>query len=109
MEGFWLVQYEGMQGNGGGVVVLIKGKVFGGDSETTYIGDYRAKGDKLYAKAQIHNFVPGSLNVVGVEGDYWLEIEGILQGNVVRGSGKVLAHDVAGMALKLTKISDLPE
>ncbi len=35
VEGFWIVQYEGMKGNGGGVVIFIKGKVFGGDTGYT--------------------------------------------------------------------------
>ena len=26
IEGFWIVQYEGMQGNGGGVAMFIKDK-----------------------------------------------------------------------------------
>ena len=32
VEGFWIVQFEGVQGNGGGVVFFIKSQVFGGDS-----------------------------------------------------------------------------
>jgi hypothetical protein len=31
-DGLWVVQYAGMQGKDGGVVVLIKGKVLGGDT-----------------------------------------------------------------------------
>ena len=34
VEGFWIVQFAGMEGKGGGVVVVTKGKVFGGDSVT---------------------------------------------------------------------------
>lgn len=108
MDGFWLVQFEGMQGNGGGVVVLIRGKLFGGDSQTTYIGDYRTDGEKLYATAKIQNYVPNVANVIGVDGDYLLDVEGTLQGNVITAQGTAVGHDVAGMALRLTKISDLP-
>jgi len=32
VEGFWIVQFQGPQGNGGGVAVFVNGKVFGGDS-----------------------------------------------------------------------------
>jgi len=41
VDGFWIVQFEGLQGGGGGVAVLTKGQVFGGDSAYTYTGTYQ--------------------------------------------------------------------
>ena len=34
LEGLWIVQYVGLQGSGGGAVVLVNGKVLGGDDLT---------------------------------------------------------------------------
>src|ERR1700683_941537 len=42
VEGFWIVQYEGVQGNGGGVVVFMKGRVLGGDTGFVYTGTYQS-------------------------------------------------------------------
>ena len=50
VEGFWIVQYEGTKGNGGGVAVFIKNRVFGGDSGSTYTGTYEENGKTLKAR-----------------------------------------------------------
>jgi hypothetical protein len=109
VEGFWLLQFEALLGNGGGVVVFVKGKVFGGDSATTYVGDYREEGNKVYARALIHHYVPGIVSIIGVEGDYLLDVEGTLEGNVITATGTAVEHNVAGMVLKLTKLEDFPQ
>jgi len=109
LEGFWIVQYEGMSGDGGGVAVFIRGKVFGGDSGYTYTGSYQSKGDVMKAQIMVRNFLPNIPNVLGVVGDFELRIEGKLDGDTIRGTGSLLNSDAAGIALKLTKRSNLPE
>ncbi len=47
IEGLWAVQYVGIQGNGGGVVVFIDGKVLGGDTGYTYVGTYTVRNETL--------------------------------------------------------------
>jgi hypothetical protein len=109
VEGFWLLQFEGMQGNGGGVVVFVRGKLFGGDSQTTYVGDYKEGDGRISARAFIHNYVPGVASIIGVEGDYSLNVEGSVEGNVIRATGTAVGHNVAGMALRLTRLENLPQ
>jgi len=43
IDGFWIVQFEGVQAKGGGVAVLTKGHIFGGDSGFTYTGKYETE------------------------------------------------------------------
>jgi T3SS negative regulator,GrlR len=109
VEGFWIVQYEGMQGNGGGVVMFMKGKVLGGDTGYTYTGSYQTQGQSLKAQVLVRNFLPNVPNVTGVVGDFELTIDGKLEGDVIRASGSVTSAQTAGIALKLTKRADLPE
>lgn len=108
MDGFWLVQYEGMQGNGGGVAVFIKGSIFGGDSGATYMGTYRVDGNNVHARVKIHNYMPGVGSVIGIEGDYELDVTGALKGNVVEAKGVPVGMQAAGLALRLTKAAELP-
>ncbi len=108
VEGFWIVQYEGMQGNGGGVVMFIKGKVFGGDSGYTYSGSYRTQGNSVKANIMVRNFLPGVPSVVGVVGDFELNIDGKLEGDVIKATGSLPNSQAVGIALKLTKRADLP-
>jgi T3SS negative regulator,GrlR len=109
VEGFWLLQFEALQGNGAGVVVFVKGKVFGGDNQTTYVGDYHEEGGTLSARVFIHNYVPGVASIIGVEGDYLLDVKGTVEGDVISAVGTAVEHPVAGMALKLIKLEDIPQ
>jgi hypothetical protein len=108
VEGFWIVQYEGMKNNGGGVAVFTRGHVFGGDSGSTYVGTYEEAGKTLKASVRIHNYMPGVVSAIGVEGDYDLEVQGQVEGDIIKATGSPVGHQVAGLALKLTKASNLP-
>jgi hypothetical protein len=109
VEGFWIVQFEGMQGNGGGVVMFIKGQVFGGDSGATYMGSYREDAHTIKARVKIHNYMPGVGSVIGVEGDdYELDVTGTVEGDVVKGTGSPVGIEKAGLAFKLTRVAPLP-
>jgi len=108
VEGFWIVQYEGMKGNGGGVVVFIKGHVFGGDSGSTYTGTYEENVKTLKARVRVHNYMPGVVSAIGIEGDYDLEVIGTVEGDIIKATGSPVGQQTAGLALKLTKAARLP-
>jgi hypothetical protein len=108
VEGFWIVQYEGMQGNGGGVVMFIKGRVFGGDTGYTYLGSYETKGNSVDARVMVKNFIAGIPSVVGITGDFELQIKGTVEGQVIKGTGSLVGVQRPGIALRLTKRADLP-
>jgi len=108
VEGFWIVQYEGMQGNGGGVVVFTKGKVFGGDTGYYYLGSYESKGNGLKAQIAVRNFIASVPSVVGIVGDFELSIEGTVEGDVIKGTGRLVGVNKPGIAVKLSKRAELP-
>ena len=107
VEGFWLVQFEGVQGGGGGVAVLLNGKLFGGDSGYTYIGTYQLAQTTLTARVHVHQFLPGIPNVLGMQGDFDLVISGVLDGEVIRGKAALAGNQATGLALKLSRQSTL--
>jgi len=108
VEGFWIVQYEGMQGNGGGVVVLTKGKVFGGDTGYYYLGSYESRANSVTVRVAVKNFIASIPSVVGITGDFELSIEGTVEGSMIRGTGRLVGINRPGVAVKLTKRADLP-
>jgi len=108
VEGFWIVQYEGMQGNGGGVAMFTKGRVFGGDTGYTYLGTYTTQGHAIRARVSVRNFIAGIPSVVGIEGDFELSIEGTVEGDVIRATGSLVGVQRPGIAVKLSKRADLP-
>lgn len=108
VEGFWIVQFEGLKGKGGGVAVFVRGRVFGGDSGSTYIGTYEEVANTLIARVRVHNYMPGVISVIGMEGDYDLEVQGTVEGDLIKASGSPLGSKTAGLALKLTRVGPLP-
>jgi len=108
VEGFWIVQYEGIQGGGGGVVMFIKGRVFGGDSGSTYSSTYEADTNRMTARVRIHNYLPGVRSIIGIDGDYDLEVTGTIEGDVIKAAGTPLGQQATGMRLRLTKIEEIP-
>ena len=108
VEGFWIVQYEGMQGNGGGVVVFTKGKVFGGDTGYYYLGSYESRANSLRAQVAVRNFIASVPSVVGITGDFELSIEGTVEGDTIKATGRLVGVNKPGIAVKLSKRAELP-
>lgn len=109
IEGFWIVQFEGVRGNGGGVLVLLRGHVFGGDSGFVYTGTYESDGRTLLAQVAVRNFLPEVASVLGVQGDVDLVLKGAVSEKVIKAKATIAnSDDVAGLVVKLTRLSDLP-
>ena len=108
VDGFWIIQYEGMQGNGGGVVLFTKGKVFGGDTGYYYLGSYESRGNSVTARIAVRNFIPSIPSVVGITGDFELSIVGTVEGEVMNATGRLVGVNKPGLALKLWKRAEVP-
>lgn len=106
VQGLWIVQYEGIQGGGGGVAVFVNGKVLGGDMGYTYVGSYSEQDGGILAHVRVSNFLPGIPNVLGLNRDFDLQIKAPLTGNTIQGSASVVGHPGA-VAVKLTKKAGL--
>lgn len=108
VEGFWIVQYEGLNGKGGGVAIFTRGQIFGGDSATTYIGKYQADDKTIKGRVSVHNFITGVVSATGIEGDYDLEITGTIEGEIIKATGSPVGFQAAGLALRLTRVANIP-
>lgn len=108
VEGLWIVQYEGVQGGDGGVVVLMKGRVLGGDNAFVYTGTYKVDEGTLHARVLVRNFAPNVPSVLGVQGDFELALKGTVGEQIIKASGALINQEGAGMVMKLTKVSELP-
>jgi hypothetical protein len=103
-DGFWTVQF---QGTNGGVVVLTKGKIFGGDSGYTFTGSY--EGDStIKARVSVQNFVPGVPNVMGRQGNFELEFSGTVSGDTMNVSANLVGQPTQKLNARLTRKANLP-
>lgn len=107
IEGLWIVQYEGLQGNGAGVAVFVNGRVLGGDAGYTYEGTYSVQDKFVTARVRVSNFLPNVPSVLGFVGDFDLEIQAPLNGDVIQGAMSLTGHPEIGIAVRLTKKADL--
>lgn len=103
IEGFWIVQFAGLEGNGGGVVVLLRGQVLGGDNAYTYIGTYQGTNTDFRASVLVQNFDPSVGEVMGVKGDYTLNLTLKVNGDVMEGQGTISSTPGFAMRVKLTR------
>ena len=108
-EGFWIVTFAGMEGKGGGVAVLTKGKIFGGDSAFTYIGTYTETDGKIKADVLVQNFDALIGNVMGIKGDFTLNFELTAQGNdELQGQASTPSKPGFGLKARLVRRGNLP-
>ena len=107
IEGLWAVQYVGLEGNGGGVVVFVNGRVLGGDTGYTYVGTYTIQNNTLRARVKVSNFLPGIPNVLGLQGDFDLEINASVGDNLIQGAMALVGRPGAGIAVRLMKRASL--
>ena len=108
VEGFWIVQFEGVHGGGGGVVFLRNGTVLGGDSGYIYEGKYETNNPNLRATVSVKNFLPGVPNVLGVNADFDLVLEAKIEGDTLKGRASLASAQGMGLAVKLTRRAPLP-
>lgn len=108
VEGFWIVQFAGMEGKGGGVVVLTNGRVFGGDSAYTYLGTYGEASGRLKAQVKVQNFDPQIGNVLGIKGDFTLVLDlNVDSDDELNGQGSTPSAPGFGLKTKLTRRATL--
>ena len=103
IEGLWIVQYEGTQGEGAGVVVFTQGRVLGGDFGYTYEGNYVIKDNWIAASVRVANFLPNIASVLGFVGDFDLEMKAPINENVIQATMSLIGQPGTSIVARLTK------
>jgi uncharacterized protein DUF6680 len=106
MEGFWTLQFTGVQGWGAGVITFMDGQILGGDEGYLYDGTYTRQGNGFVARVHVKQFVAGVPNVMG-RTEFDLEMTGTKQGNTITATGAIPGTPLT-IAGSLTKQRDLP-
>jgi hypothetical protein len=106
MEGFWVVQFNGVQGFGAGVVTLMGGQIFGGDSGFLYTGTYTDQAGALNAQIHVRRYAAGMASVMGRD-QFDLVLTGTLNGNAIAATGTIPGTPMQFRA-QLTRQGNLP-
>ena len=105
-ETFWTIEFQGATEASAGVVIFTKGKIFGGDSGHTFMGNYDGDSN-VKGNICVHSFLPG-FNIMGMHGDYELQFSGTMEGKTMTARASVVGHPENKLTARLTKVSDLP-
>jgi T3SS negative regulator,GrlR len=106
VDGFWTIQYEAEGYRGAGVVMLLNGKLYGGDSGFTYLGSYSETGDSVTAEIKVRNFESEVRGLMGLS-DYTLSLQGRSFGDVITGNATTPSSPGVTMDIRMTKRSAL--
>ena len=106
MEGFYTVQFVGVQGWGTGVAVYIGGHVLGGDSAVMFTGTYDRRGDAVTVKLHVKQIVLGLMNTMG-RNEFDLDLAGTVDGDKIKLAGNIPGTEER-LKATLTKQSELP-
>jgi hypothetical protein len=72
-----------------------------------YIGTYEVKDKILTARVRVSNFLPEIPNVLGIKGDFELDLKVPVSVPVMQGGMSLVGQPGAGIAVKMTKAADL--
>ena len=106
MEGFYTVQFVGVQGWGTGVAVYIGGHVLGGDSAVMWTGTYDRQGDAVKVLLHVKQIAPGLMNTMG-KNEFDLDLAGTVEGEKIKLAGNIPGTELR-LKATLTKQSELP-
>jgi hypothetical protein len=106
-DGLYKVEFHTVHGTGTGVIYAINGKLRGGNSAFSFIGNYAARGDGIHVKVttQRHNPDPAIKPLFGTD-MITLTLKGTDNGNMVDFEGTALQMPGVTFKATLMRISD---
>jgi len=107
LDGLWIMQVQRPDLTSGGVVLFIKGKIFGVDNGFTWVGTYEATDRLLKGRVTVHNFDPAIESVLGVPGDYDMHFSGNIQGDTITGTAMLANQPQKSLGIRLLKRANL--
>ena len=109
LEALWSVEFVSSLGLfGGGVVVFETGRVFGGDNNYYYLGNYKVEGETASGEAEITRYGQGVLSVFGPKEKFRIKVSGKLQEPIMELKGYLVDDPRMEIVMRLTKRAALP-
>ncbi|MEH2476162.1 hypothetical protein V1281_002668 [Nitrobacteraceae bacterium AZCC 2161] len=106
-EGLYEVHFHTVHGAGTGIIYATGGKLRGGNSAFTFVGNYHNKGDTISVKVSTrrYNPDPSHKSLFGLEG-VTLALNGHVHGDLVYFEGSALQLPGVNFKASLTRVSD---
>lgn len=89
LNGLWTIKFRAVDDIGGGVVVINNGRVLGGDTGFTYIGNLVLEGESVRGSLRVHQFDTRLPSIIPGQSSYTLNFSGTVRGNAFALDGYV--------------------
>ncbi|MEW5897269.1 MAG: GrlR family regulatory protein [Nanoarchaeota archaeon] len=109
LEALWSVEFvSNLQVQGAGVVVLETGRVFGGDAQYFYVGDYNMHHDKAQVSLKVKHYSGAPNSIFGQLKEFHVKLEGTPNREKFDMIGHLVEDPTRKMAIRLTRRAELP-
>ena len=113
VEALWAVHFGDAYAPGqpnGGVAMLETSRIFGGDAQFYYVGEYDVSDDKLTAQVRITHFSGPNMTAFGVPliEPLQLKLEGRRSGDMISGQMWPISNPNMCLPVSLKRLEDLP-
>jgi len=110
LEALWSIEFRSSTGaQGAGIVVLETGRVLGGDSWFTIIGEYRSpQAGQVEASVQVKRYKPGSAMIFGNFNQVDLKLSGKAERESIALHGYVVGNPQLQVEVRLARREELP-
>jgi len=113
IEALWTVNFATAGGAGNGIVIFETGRIFGGDANYFWVGDYDVQNGRITASLNVSNYSGVPYSVFGQLMNLRLKLEAALPsttgvGQVVEARGHMEGHPDQVIVLMLTYRAPLP-
>jgi hypothetical protein len=110
LEGLWTLQFiSNLKNEGSGVLIFKDNKVFGGDNQYYYLGQYEIKNEVLNGIIEIKSHIDNPISIFGSEKSFILTFNSpikIIGGKLII-SGHRTSNINSKISIELTKQNDL--
>jgi len=109
LEALWSVEFvSNVQALGAGVAVFETGRVFGGDSQYYYLGDFRVVNGVIQADIEVNHYFGPLSSVFGPLKKFNLKLTGQSNTPVMELGGFLVENPQFQIHMRLTKRANLP-
>lgn len=113
IEALWAVNFGDVYAPGqpnGGVAIFETSRIFGGDSQFYYIGEYQVSGEKITADVKVTHFSGQGITAFGeqVTGSYQVQVEGQRDGDMINGQMRIIGRPIEPLPISLRRLEALP-
>jgi len=108
LNGLWTANFSSATGmTGSGVVVLMDGRVLGGDANYHYVGTYTIDESRFHAEIQVTHYFGPLTNIFGPFRSIKLVLDGATSEQLIMAQGYVVSAQALRMSLRLQRVAGL--